>query len=188
MRGPLEVLYGRQTKDERQKDTNMDIIEGPAATPRQLDYIRGLVAQKYTPEEQAKYLEFLDAGVLKMSRASEIIDILKELPKINHNTQAYTPNEDVEVGLYRVDGVAYKVKRAVYGSGHLYACPWDEEAQGFGEKEVGAIRKIRASHRMTLEEAGPYGLAMSACAHCGRPLTDENSIALGLGPICAGKY
>lgn len=158
------------------------------ATPKQISYIRALVAERYTPAEQVKYLEFLDAGVLQISRASEIIDILKALPKINHTTEAYAPNEDVEVGLYLVDGVAYKVKRAVYGSGLLYACPWSEELQGFGDKEVGAIRKIRADHRMTAEQAGPYGLAMSACAHCGRDLTDEESIARGLGPICAGKY
>lgn len=161
-------------------------ISNPASD-RQVDYIRVLVAQKYTPEEQAKYVDFLDNAVISKSRASEIITHLKSLPKLQHTAPA--PAADgVEVGLYKVDGVAYKVKRAVYGSGFLYACPWDEEAQGFGEKEAGAIRKIRASHRMTAEEAGPYGLAMSACAHCGRDLTDEESIARGLGPICADKY
>lgn len=159
------------------------------ATAKQTSYIRSLVTERYTPEEQAKYMTFLDAGVLEMGRASEIIDHLKTLPKINRTTYQAPAEDGVTVGLYRTsDGTAYKVKRAVYGSGHLYACPWDEEAQGFGEKEPGAIRKIRANDRMSAEEAGRYGLAMSACAHCGRALTDEDSIALGLGPICAGKY
>jgi len=162
-------------------------ISNPA-TDKQVDFIRVLVAQKYTAEEQTKYMEFLDNAVISKSRASEIITHLKTLPKLQSITEMYAANEDVEVGLYRVDGVAYKVKRAVYGSGFLYACPWDEEAKCFGQKEAGAIRKIRVSHRMTAKEAGPYGLAMGACAHCGRDLTDENSIALGLGPVCAGKY
>lgn len=156
------------------------------ATDKQIDYIRVLVDQKYPTAERAKYMEFLDAATISKSRASEIITLLKTMPNVfTRETEIHA--EDVEVGLYLVDGVAYKVKRAVYGSGRLYACRWDEESKGF-EKEAGAIRKIRASHRMTLEQAGPYGLAMSACAHCGRDLTDENSIALGLGPICAGKY
>jgi hypothetical protein len=156
------------------------------ATEPQISYIRDLVKKKYAEADRAHYLDFLDRGVMNKDRASEIITHLKGLP----NAEGYSDapaNEDVEVGLYLVDGVAYKVKRAVYGSGFLYACRWDEDSASF-VKESGAIRKIRASHRMTLEQAGPYGLAMSACAHCGRPLTDENSIALGLGPICASKY
>lgn len=157
------------------------------ATDKQLDYIRVLVDQKYPTVERAQYLDFLDNAVISKSRASEIITLLKTLPNV-FTQETETHAEDVEVGLYLVDGVAYKVKRAVYGSGYLYACPWSEALQGFGEKEAGAIRKIRASHRMTVEQAGPYGLAMSACAHCGRDLTDEDSIARGLGPICAGKY
>lgn len=158
------------------------------ATERQMNYLRILVEQKYAPEDREEYTNFLDNAVISVKRASEIIEYLKTLPKVYASAEMYTPSEDLEVGLYLVDGVAYKVKRAVYGSGFLYAVPWNEDTQCFGEKEPGAIRKIRASHRMTLEQAGPYGLAMSACAHCGRPLTDENSIALGLGPICAGKY
>lgn len=156
------------------------------ASERQMNYIRALVDQKYPTAERAKYLNFLDNAVVSKARASEIITLLKTMPNV-FTSEDSGSQEDVEVGLYLVDGVAYKVKRAVYGSGFLYACRWDEDSTSF-VKETGAVRKIRASHRMTLEQASPYGLAMSACAHCGRPLTDENSIALGLGPICAAKY
>lgn len=156
------------------------------ATDAQLSYIRGLVNRKYEEADRGPYLAFLDKGVLDIVRASQIISHLKTLPDAE-GTSEVAAHEDVEVGLYLVDGVAYKVKRAVYGSGFLYAYRWDEASTSF-VKEAGAVRKIRASHRMTLEEAGPYGLAMSACAHCGRPLTDEESIARGLGPICAEKY
>lgn len=160
-------------------------ISNPA-TDKQIDYIRVLVDQKYPTADRAPYLKFLDTAVISKARASEIITLLKTMPNV-FTRENDTHAEDVEVGLYLVDGVAYKVKRAVYGSGFLYACRWDEESTSF-VKETGAIRKIRASHRMTLEQATPYGLAMSACAHCGRPLTDEDSIRIGLGPVCAGKY
>jgi hypothetical protein len=89
--------------------------------------------------------------------------------------------------MYTVEGVIYKVQRAVHGSGNLYAKRWDAETESF-DIERGAIRKIRAEHRMSVDEAGAFGLIISACAHCGKTLTDEESIARGLGPICAGKY
>lgn len=156
------------------------------ASEAQLSFIQGLVNRKYAEKDRAQYLDFLDTSRISKTRASEIITHMLSLPNAEGSGEV-SANEDVEVGLYLVDGVAYKVKRAVYGSGFLYACRWDEESATF-EKEPGAIRKIHARHRMTAEQAGPYGLAMSACAHCGRDLTDEESIARGLGPICAGKY
>jgi hypothetical protein len=160
-------------------------ISNPASEA-QLSYIRDLVNRKYAEADRGQYLDFLDTAQISKVRASEIITHLKTLPNAEGSSEVGA-NDDVEVGLYLVDGVAYKVKRAVYGSGFLYACRWDEESASF-VKESGAIRKIHANHRMTLEQASPYGLAMSACAHCGRPLTDEESIARGLGPICAEKY
>ena len=32
-----------------------------------------------------------------------------------------------------------------------------------------------------------YGRELGSCGHCGRTLTDEDSRARGIGPICAGK-
>lgn len=32
-----------------------------------------------------------------------------------------------------------------------------------------------------------YGQELGKCGHCGRTLTDEDSRARGIGPICAGK-
>lgn len=169
----------------------MDTIDTPQtnsnpASDAQLSYLRGLVNRKYEEADRAPYLDFLENSHISKVRASEIIAYLNTLPNAEGHSEV-NANEDVEVGLYLVDGVAYKVKRAVYGSGFLYACRWDEGSTSF-VKETGAVRKIRASHRMSAEQAGAYGLAMGACAHCGRDLTDEESIARGLGPVCAGKY
>lgn len=161
------------------------------ATEKQIGYLIRLLSERIEdPAVALEHIKWVNEHRLSKGLASAKISEYEKKPsfrrafQISDNTEA---QEDVEVGLYLVDGVAYKVKRAVYGSGFLYACRWDEDSTSF-VKETGAVRKIRASHRMTLEQASPYGLAMSACAHCGRPLTDENSIALGLGPICAAKY
>lgn len=50
----------------------------------------------------------------------------------------------------------------------------------------GALRRINPADRMTLEQAQEWGRLYGTCARCGRTLTDEDSIARGLGPICAG--
>lgn len=53
--------------------------------------------------------------------------------------------------------------------------------------EQGAIHHIQAEWRMTLEQAKEFGVLYGTCMVCGRTLTDERSIAAGIGPICAGK-
>lgn len=42
--------------------------------------------------------------------------------------------------------------------------------------------------KLTQEQAAAYGKLYGVCCCCGRRLTDETSIALGIGPICAKKY
>lgn len=148
------------------------------ASAKQIAYIRNLVEEKYEADAQAPYLEFLDTARISTVRASEIITHLKSLPNVA---------ADMEVGMYRVEGQVYKVQmsQGYYGEpGRLYAKLLTEN--GF-EMAPGAIRKIRASHRMTLEEAKEYGRIYNVCCVCGRILTDEKSMAEGIGPKCAGK-
>ncbi len=45
---------------------------------------------------------------------------------------------------------------------------------------------LRASDRMTLEEATEYGAAFANCMVCGRHLKNKKSVALGIGPVCRG--
>lgn len=52
----------------------------------------------------------------------------------------------------------------------------------------GMIRKLNSSHRMTLEQAKEYGALYGVCCRCAAPLTDEKSIAAGIGPVCATKF
>lgn len=47
---------------------------------------------------------------------------------------------------------------------------------------------IKPEHRMTLDEAKEYGKVTGTCCNCGRLLTNEESIANGIGPICATKF
>jgi hypothetical protein len=93
-----------------------------------------------------------------------------------------TPAEE---GMYKLGNRIFKVQRAIHGSGHLYA---KELVSGGFTYAGGMIRKLNSSHRMTLEQAKEYGALYGVCCRCAAPLTDEKSIAAGIGPVCATKF
>jgi hypothetical protein len=113
--------------------------------------------------------------------------------------------EPVTEGMYLTeDQRIFKVQRAVNGSGNLYAKELvADEVHGnvFGTVQQyangkprwkfryakGAISQLRAEEKMTLEQAKEFGALYGTCMVCGRTLTDETSIAEGIGPICAGR-
>jgi hypothetical protein len=103
--------------------------------------------------------------------------------------------EMLEDGFYVLNGVVYKVIVAVHASGRKYAKVLDVD--GSWDRAPGAIRRLRPEHKMTLvqalEVAKRYATDMSSelygrCFVCGRTLTDEDSIAANIGPVCAGKF
>lgn len=51
-----------------------------------------------------------------------------------------------------------------------------------------AHRFVRHEWLLPLDEAKKFGQIYGVCCVCGRTLTDEISIANGIGPICAGKF
>lgn len=59
----------------------------------------------------------------------------------------------------------------------------------FGWEYLGLGRRFVGEYdaKLTLEEAKEYGHAYGYCLICGRLLTAEQSVADGIGPICAGK-
>ena len=95
--------------------------------------------------------------------------------------------EPVTDGMYRTaDGTIYKVQVAVHGSGNLYAKVLDVASASF-IYQPGAIKKLTAADKMTLAEAQEFGHLYGFCCVCGKTLTDERSIAAGIGPVCSGK-
>lgn len=100
-----------------------------------------------------------------------------------------------EDGMYRTaDGTIYKVQHAVHGSGRLYAKRLQVTDHGDGEPATvtfdyapGAVHTLTPDDRMTLDQARAFGALYGTCIRCGRTLTDDDSIAAGIGPICAGK-
>ena len=91
-------------------------------------------------------------------------------------------------GLYRYDGTVYRVKPGE--SGHLYAQALTEKAGGGWTYTYtrGMMRKLTPAHRLTLDEAKAFGQQFGSCCVCARTLTNPDSIAAGIGPICREKF
>lgn len=86
-------------------------------------------------------------------------------------------------------GEVYKVQRS-RGSDRLYAKALELDADGSARFTYvsGLIARIDPAWRMSLDQASAFGQLYGVCCQCAAVLTDERSIAAGIGPICAGKF
>lgn len=93
-------------------------------------------------------------------------------------------------GFYLHEGTVYKVRPAQADPTRSYAMelvPGDDGENGTWKFAKGAMAWLRASDKMTAEQAAEYGRTHGQCAMCGRLLTDPVSIAQGIGPVCITK-
>ena len=95
-----------------------------------------------------------------------------------------------EAGMYRQDGVVYRVKVAK-GSGNLYALRYCPEVIGKASERFvyapGMVRRLTASDRLSLDEAKALGHQFGQCCVCGAELSDPKSVEAGIGPVCAKR-
>jgi hypothetical protein len=184
---------------------------------RDLENLRKVYAlNKAQDARWTEFLE-LWASETKSSRcAGAARSILKnhyelQAEQAHQNFQATRPVHTpvTEDGMYlTADSEIFKVQwNRASGSGHrLYA----KQMVGYGaagrvvqftkanaeaqdgleivfEYAPGAMRQLTAAEKMTIEDAKAFGALYGTCCVCGRTLTDEKSIAAGIGPVCAGK-
>lgn len=163
------------------------------ASDKQINLINRLMSEKDMPKALVVDLSVaLDEG-LGIRDASRFIDALFACPR---KPKAAKPRVNVEEGFYVLaDGGYAKVQKAVHGSGNLYAKRLIHGDVGNGntasvswEYEAGLINKMGDARKMTVEEACEFGKLYGVCMACGRTLTDETSIALGIGPVCRNKF
>ena len=85
------------------------------------------------------------------------------------------------------DPDVYKV--VLSNSGYPYAKKLDQET-GDWEYVRGGMAILRKDYTepLSLEKAKELGQLYGICQRCGATLTNEESIANGIGPICAGKF
>jgi hypothetical protein len=131
------------------------------------------------------------AGTKKAATAEieRLLALPKAAPSSHPDSQA--KGGTATEGMHKVGDEIFKVQKAVHGSGHLY-CKRLVPGEGFGAKATfvyapGMMKQLSAATKMSLEEAKAFGALYGTCCVCGRTLTDEKSIAAGIGPVCAGK-
>lgn len=101
-----------------------------------------------------------------------------------------TKPEKVEIahGFYHFEDTVVKVQEARNGTGRIYAKALDPQTGTF-TYVPGLVKRLeKGAERLTVEQAAAYGHLYGICVCCGRDLTDEQSIANGIGPVCAKKY
>lgn len=99
------------------------------------------------------------------------------------------PNPVIEVGMYRTEEGVFRVKSS-RESGNLYAMKYNPQAQVKSERfsyARGGIYRLSAGDRLTLAEAQALGHEFGVCCVCGALLTDAQSVARGIGPVCAKR-
>lgn len=116
--------------------------------------------------------------------------------KVGHRTRTActeapeaTPRREITEGFWFIltgeTITVYKVQHAHHGSGRLYAKILDGGTFDYAPE---GMRDLRASgQKMDMDTARKFGHLYGMCCRCGRILTDENSIAAGIGPKCASK-
>lgn len=160
------------------------------ATEKQISYLMSLRAAKtpqVDPEEALAWAR--SAGRYAVSVR---IDELKAMPNATTGTGA--PTSNVPAGRYAVDGesgqtVFVKVDRPTEGPfrGRVFARvqAGDELHRVSPAVRDALLAKIEAAGAETSSRR--YGREIGACGVCGRTLTDEDSRAAGIGPVCQSK-
>jgi hypothetical protein len=159
-------------------------------SPKQLAWIGRMIETKaWEQAEPASYVERVReiAKGAPVKAAGPLIDFLKPLPFKGRGSANSDPVK--EAGMYKSGGQIYKVQ-AARESGNLYAkrlVPGGPGEKASFEYAKGAISKLQASDRLSMEDAKEFGALYGQCCVCGRLLTNEVSIEAGIGPICGGR-
>jgi hypothetical protein len=160
------------------------------ATPKQIAFVNRLAGEKDLTPELAQSVAMIESSPSRA--ASSLIDILISRPRRRvAPAAAPAPVVDLTDGIYRA---GHKIFKAYIGQSGRLLCK--ELVQGFDafddawsfEYRGMAHRYVKVSDKMSLVEAKEFGAIYGICCCCGRTLTDEGSIAAGIGPICARRF
>lgn len=144
------------------------------ATEAQIGELHRLFDVKFDGDKAAEYHEWLNTHRLSKATASDRISNLYKMPDVN----------ELDEGMYKVGDNIFKVYRTRESDILVTKQLIDEHFEYTGKKPLSFIT---AEHRMTLDEAKAYGQVTGTCCVCGRKLTNETSIANGIGPVCEGR-
>jgi Family of unknown function (DUF6011) len=160
----------------------------PMATQKQLDFLSSLavVRPKWAKERKIK------KGEMTKRQASELIQEALATPAERTRDETL-PN--VPEGYYAIDidGTVkfYRVTRPTEGKwkGRLFVSVQasDDFYSVKNKEKILEILEAILDQGVKISQAR-YGKEIGRCGICNRTLTDEVSIARGIGPVCLGKW
>lgn len=172
------------------------------ASEKQVAFIFKLLKEKdINQSSHAVYLVAVNSLIttnpdgLTKANASKAIDMLLSIKASASTSASHTSTHTsttktytkLEAGFYNHDDKVYKVVVSPQ-TGNTYAKVFTPD-NGWVYAQ-GAVKTLAqaSAPALTLEEAKKYGRIYGVCIVCSRTLTDEGSIAAGIGPICADKF
>lgn len=152
------------------------------ASDKQVTYLAAL---------EGKHVDEVHAENLSSAQASARIGTALKAPKEAKPRGEHWP--DVPAGRYAITAPSgetkfYKVDRPTEGphAGRTFVKVQasDELHRVYGSTALAVLKEIAKDPKAAMIR---YGMEIGACGHCGRTLTNPDSRAAGIGPICAGK-
>ena len=145
-----------------------------------------------TSEERVAELDRLLANrVYDMHGFSTKLDVWKNAPFAEVST-------GLVPGVYRHNGTIYVVKpnrtnprlhaRRLIEIGGRRLTEANTVVQIEFAYDRDALGLLRPRDQMTLEEARPFIIRYGRCIFCNTPLSDAQSVARGVGPVCIKRY
>lgn len=148
------------------------------ASPKQVALLQRLITER----ENNLGLDASTLDTLTAAQASTAIDLLFKAPRRQQAAEVV-----LEAGMYRTpEGQIFKVYKGQSGRMLAKALVIDGDETYFDYRGL-ASRFVKADQRMSLEDAKQFGVIYGVCCVCSRTLTDEDSIANGIGPVCASR-
>lgn len=150
------------------------------------DLATWLAEQRWSSFAQSLASAFARYGRLTERQEASARSMYAKAQARQAGRQAQAPvNPVTEVGMYRLGDDIYRVKLSQ--AGRLYAMKFTPNGESRFAYEGGAIHRLSADNRMTVEDAQAVGAQVGMCCVCGRDLIVEENIARGIGPVCARR-
>jgi hypothetical protein len=133
------------------------------------------------PTLNGRDAEFAMSLVAQFDRKGSLSE--RQWPHVDRLAAGPAPAVTLEPGVFVLDDgtmiLVYTTR-----NGHLAGKVFDGERFVY---ESGAQRRAATGRLITAEEAAAFGHATGHCVYCSRELTDDRSVEVGYGPVCAEK-
>lgn len=160
------------------------------ATDRQVNYVRKLMDERDGTTVNAEFRATVEAEIaagISGAAISAIITLLTTPEMRPPRGGNRAERVELEAGMYRKGDTFYRVKVSKAGNWYAQELRINDDTGRIDFRYVGKVYGLVAEHRLAQDEARAFGVETGNCICCGAVLTNPDSIAAGIGPICAGK-